>query len=326
VDDVAQTSFSQQIFDPEALTDAIRHADFSTCQLSNKPSLSVLSRLMCSQVCLDTASFGPAMLFSGSMPRDCYTLVFVMECPQKGRAFNFSVEHNDGYLGFFPPGGLLDAYTPEGYTHGTLTVPNAVFLDAVERMFPEIPQTVLKTGAGLRVGEWEHCHLRGVLTDVRAGMQEPTATLAHEVARKALESALLDAFLMALRSACASVVKPLGQRAEGRLRRLRRARNYLAEHMNAPVQLADLCGELGMSRRGVEMLFRDTLGIGPMTYLRHQRLHGVRRALLASSPMPGLVKKTALEWGFWHMGHFTSEYICLFGESPSATLFLRPRY
>ena len=266
------------------------------------------------------------MLFSGSMPRDCFTLVFVTKCPQKGRSFNFSVEHNDGYLGFFPPGGLLDAYTPEGYTNATLTVPEAVFLDAVERMFPEIPQSILKTGAGVRVGELEHSHLCGLLADVMAGIQKPAGTFANEVVRKCLESSLLDAFLMALRSACGSWFKPLGQRADGRLRNLRRARNYLAAHLGAPVQLADLCGELELSRRGVEKLFRDTLGIGPITFLRHQRLHGVRRALLASSPMPGQVKRTAIEWGFWHMGHFTTEYRELFGESPSKTLSRRSRH
>jgi AraC-like DNA-binding protein len=316
---------SQQVLDPEALAEAIRHADFVPCQLSAKPSLSMLSRVVCSKVCLDVASLGPAMLFSGSMPRDCYTLVFVTKCPQKGRSFNFSVVHNDGYMGFFPPGGLLDAYTPEGYTNATLTVPEAVFLAAVQRMFPEIPQSVLKRGAGVRIAEQELSHLRGLLAEVMAGIQDPAGSLANKMARKHLESALLDGFLMALRSACKSEGKPSGQRAEGRLRHLRRARDYLMEHLEQPVQLADLCGELGLSRRGVEMLFRDTLGIGPITFLRHQRLHGVRRALLTVPPRRGTVKKTALEWGFWHMGHFSKEYREFFGESPSTTLSLRTR-
>ena len=111
-----------------------------------------------------------------------------------------------------------------------------------------------------------------------------------------------------------------GLRIEGRLRRLRQARDYLSERLHERVSLADLCGELGLSRRGVELLFQDSLGIGPSAFLRHQRLHGVRRTLRTTPPVPGAIKESALQWGFWHMGHFSREYRSLFGESPSMTL------
>ena len=142
---------SMQVLDPEALAAAIHNANFQPCQISVRPSPSRIARVMCEEVCLDFAALGPAMLFSGTMPENCYTLVFVTDCPKKGRSFNFSVEHNDGYMGFFPPGGMLDAYTPEGYANATLTVPSSVFLTAVERLFPEIPDSILERGAGMRI-------------------------------------------------------------------------------------------------------------------------------------------------------------------------------
>lgn len=260
------------------------------------------------------------MLFSGSMPRDCYTLIFVTVCPEKGRSFNFAIEHGDGYMGLFPPGGVLDAYTPEGYANATLTIPTAVFLAAVKQSFPEIPDGILKRGAGMRISAAEQAHLRGLMSAVMAGIRDPAESLAGEAARKHLELMLLDAFLMALRSGCGSVPKSPGLRVEGRLRRLQQARDYVTEHLHEPIHLADLCAELGLSRRGVEVLFQDSLRIGPTAFLRHQRLHGVRRALRAAPSMPGAVKKSALDWGFWHMGHFAREYREFFGESPSATL------
>jgi AraC family ethanolamine operon transcriptional activator len=73
----------------------------------------------------------------------------------------------------------------------------------------------------------------------------------------------------------------------------------------------------------VELLFQDSLGIGPSAFIRHQRLHGVRRALRTAPPVAGAVKESALKWGFWHMGHFSREYSSLFGENPSATLARR---
>lgn len=63
---------------------------------------------------------------------------------------------------------------------------------------------------------------------------------------------------------------------EGRLRRLRQARDYITDHLHEPITLEDLCGTLGLSRRGVELLFQDLLGIGPSAFLRHQRLPRMR--------------------------------------------------
>jgi AraC family ethanolamine operon transcriptional activator len=74
-----------------------------------------------------------------------------------------------------------------------------------------------------------------------------------------------------------------------------------------------------MSRRGLEYLFKDVFGIGVNAFVRCQRLHGARRAILSAPPDPGRVKKIALDWGFWHLGRFAAEYRGLFGEYPSAT-------
>jgi AraC-like DNA-binding protein len=311
---------SQQVLDPEALAEVIRNAEFRPCQLSVRPSPSRIARVMCPTVCLDFVSLGPAMLFSGAMPQGYYTLIFVMECPNKGRAFNFETEHTDGYMGFFPPGGMLDAYTPEGYANATLTVPAAIFLAAVERSFPELPDRILKRGAGMRVGAAEQSRLRGLLSAVMAAIEDSAEIVASDVAWNHLELDLLEAFLNALRGGCDSLVASPGLRVEGRLRRLRQARDYLAGHLQETISMADLCAELGMSRRGVELLFQDSLGIGPNAFLRHQRLHGARRALRGAPKTAGAVKHTALDWGFWHMGHFAREYRKLFGETPSETL------
>ncbi len=311
---------SRHILDPEALAAAIRDADFVPCQLSDRPSPSLLARVMCPQVCLDFASLGPAMLFSGSMPRDLYTLIFVTKCPEKGRSFNFATEHNDGSMGFFPPGGNLDAYTPAGYMNATLTVPAPLFLTTAEQMFPEVPKDILKRGAGMRIGAAEQARMRGLLDPIMTCIVDEPESLAGETARKHLEKELLDTFLATLRVGCDSVVRSPGQRVAGRLRRLRQARDFASDHLHEPIHLADLCAALNLSRRGVEMLFRDSLGIGPNAFLRHQRLHGARRALKAAPPVTGVVKQTALAWGFWHLGHFAREYRELFGESPSETL------
>lgn len=309
---------SHEVLNPEELTVAIRRASLEPCQLSRGPSPSRMARLMCPSACLDFAELGPAMLFTGVMPMDCYTLVFVTRCPETARSFNFATEHCDGYMGFFPPGGQLDAYTPQGYSNATLTVPAAEFHRALEKWFPEIPTSILKNGSGMRIGMAEQDRLRILLAAVMDGITDAGSPFLGLVARREVEQSLLDAFLCALR--CGHPVPLPKCRIAGRLKNLRQARDFIKESAHEPIQLEDVCNALGMSPRGVEVLFRNSLGIGPNAFIRHQRLHGVRRALLAADSEAGVVKELALQWGFWHMGHFSKNYRTLFGECPTSTL------
>jgi AraC family ethanolamine operon transcriptional activator len=45
----------------------------------------------------------------------------------------------------------------------------------------------------------------------------------------------------------------------------------------------------------------------------------VRRDLRHPSALT-TVQDTAARWGFWHLGHFVTDYKQMFGELPSATL------
>ena len=306
--------------DPEMLAAAIRNANIEPCQLSAQPAPSQLSRVVCPRACLDFSALGPAMLFTGAMPRDCFTLGFVRVCPEKGHSFNFGADHTDGYMAFFPPGGAIDATTPAGFTNAMLTVPAPEFHAALASAFSDIPDTVLTQGAGMRIGLTEQARLRGLLSAVEEMIWQPGDALASTPTRRNLERDLLEGFFAALRSGCSDLVPAPAPRVAGRHRRLRQARDYIAAHAGEPIGLDDLCAAIGLSHRGVEYLFRDMLGLSPTVYLRHQRLHCARRALRRAEPAFGVVKQVALHCGFWHLGHFAEEYRTLFGENPSETL------
>jgi AraC-like DNA-binding protein len=254
------------------------------------------------------------------MARDCFTLMFVLECPNEGHSFNFGIRHTAGYMGFFPPGGELDAYTPEGYANATIAVPVAEFHAMLELHVPGIPDRILSHGAGMRIGLEEQARLRAVLTEVMAGVRDPAAPLASPLARQQVERTLLEVFLAALRQGCGDCAPASTQRMAGRWRRLRQGRDFIAAHSREPVHLDDLCSAMDLSRRAVEMVFRETLGLSPLAFARHQRLHGARRALRDTRPAPGMVKKVALDWGFFHLGRFSRIYRQLFGEGPSETM------
>ncbi len=309
-----------QVTDPEMLRGAVQGANLEVCQISKCPAPSRIARLTCPNARFDFLSLGPALFSTGLMPQDCFTFMFVVACPEKGHSLNFEMEHTDGYLGFFPPGGPLDAITPAGYAGAALTLPSAVFHDALAHQFTDIPDGVLALGAGLRVGPVAQTRLRTLLAQVEDAIWNGEGALSSPLALGQLQSDLVSVFLGALRSGCENLFQPDRPRLLDRQRRLRQLRDYIAGHAHEPIHLEDLCAAVGLSKRSVEYLFREFLGISPIAYLRHQRLHVCHRALWKATPGRGEVKRVALECGFWHFGHFTSDYKALFGEMPSETL------
>lgn len=99
-----------------------------------------------------------------------------------------------------------------------------------------------------------------------------------------------------------------------------RARQYIDEHLDKPLTLASVCHASYSSPRALEYGFREIFGVSPITYIRCARLARVRRELCLSTHMHGRVTQLALQWGFWHLSQFSSDYYELFGELPSTTL------
>ncbi len=98
------------------------------------------------------------------------------------------------------------------------------------------------------------------------------------------------------------------------------AKTYIMEHLDQPLTLAQICQAVCTSQRSLQYGFQEMLGMGPMAFVKVQRLHGIRRALLYADPKPETVAQVAHQWGFWSLGHFSKDYKQLFGESPSQTL------
>lgn len=104
---------------------------------------------------------------------------------------------------------------------------------------------------------------------------------------------------------------------------VRQARDFAMGHSDEPLGVADLCQYLGVSRRTLQNIFQNTLGICPLTYLKSLRLNAVRRELLSPESRYHLIQDVASAWGFWHMSQFAVDYGKLFGEKPSATRLRR---
>ena len=94
---------------------------------------------------------------------------------------------------------------------------------------------------------------------------------------------------------------------------VRDARDLLSAWSQDLKGIADLCRELGVSRRALQQSFQDTLGVKPSVYMRAVRMNGARRAIKTENS----VAEAATLWGFWHFGRFARDYNMMFGELPS---------
>lgn len=105
--------------------------------------------------------------------------------------------------------------------------------------------------------------------------------------------------------------------SDGRI--LEGAREYFERAGRNPVFLNELCRELGVSERTLQLAFQRWCGISPMKYLKLRRLHLLRERLVTSTPKEVSIKRAAIETGLWRLARYTQDYKRLFGELPSET-------
>ena len=128
--------------------------------------------------------------------------------------------------------------------------------------------------------------------------------------------ALLDALSRAMVTAGPmSARRPSSPASATRAAVVERAQQCVRDRLGQPPTVAELCEQLGVSRRTLQTSFQDTWGMGPLAWLRMLRLNAVRRALKTAPS----VTAAATQLGFWHFGRFSHDYRSLFGELPSQT-------
>lgn len=102
-------------------------------------------------------------------------------------------------------------------------------------------------------------------------------------------------------------------------RHVRRALDYIEHNLREDISMEAVIAASAVSARALYTGFERFVGTPPQLYIRNRRLDGVREALEEASA-PVTVSELAMEWGFTHLGRFSSEYRRRFGELPSDTL------
>ena len=141
------------------------------------------------------------------------------------------------------------------------------------------------------------------------------AALADDEARAAVAASVLDILVPIVSGTDGSTDGGWSNRYEI----VRRTREYILDRIEEPLQISEICRDLGVSRRALQYSFQDVLGINPIAFLRVLRLNRARHDLVRIGA-PRQVKDVIDRWGFWHPSRFSCEYKQMFEELPSETL------
>jgi len=165
--------------------------------------------------------------------------------------------------------------------------------------------------------EAQRSRLISLMNDVERLAREEPWIFQMPAPARALQDTLLEALL-----ACLTLGRTSRSRAApGRHRRIvARLEHALRERPEEMLSLSDLCAEVGVAQRTLNLACEEFLGQGAMRYARGRRLDHSRHCLLASDPAATTVTAVAVKYGFWELGRFAQAYRLRFGEHPSQTL------
>jgi AraC-like DNA-binding protein len=131
-----------------------------------------------------------------------------------------------------------------------------------------------------------------------------------------VERDVFDAIALALRRSVPIRYRvAMASAARSRYRLVRRAEEFMWEHVEEPLSLGRVANALSCKVRTLVYSFHKAFGLGPLSYFKLQRLNAVRTRILHDRYTP--ILDIACEYGFWHMGHFSQDFRTLFGSTPS---------
>lgn len=101
------------------------------------------------------------------------------------------------------------------------------------------------------------------------------------------------------------------------LKRFEALEAYMHLKLAAPVSLDDLALAVGVSPRMLNLLCQRVCKTSPMQHLKNMRLDAARKQLQLGQTT---VTRAAVEFGFMHLGRFSSSYKQRFNELPRETV------
>lgn len=214
----------------------------------------------------------------------------------------------------FAPGHEIDILWEGGTRAIVLSLEDQLLRDHVEtaydRPLPTLAQRVLciqQRHPGL-------VSLSNLLRLADAEFRQGGGMFGSPVAQQQLQSLFCENLLQLLPASGQE------QRREVLPGALKRALAHIEANLEQPWSMEALVRACGVSRRSLELAFRDNLQTSPLRYVQQCRLNLARERLRRARPGEIQLADLAHRLGFAQPSHFTAAYKRAFGELPSETL------
>jgi AraC-like DNA-binding protein len=155
--------------------------------------------------------------------------------------------------------------------------------------------------------------IANILHTMHSELEDDSSLLSQGITGRSLNEMLLTALL---ESGSRDVVLEPGFMGA----KLKVAIEYIMENLQDEITITDLSTLTGVSTRKLQSDFSRHYGMGPMSFIRRERLKCVREELLRTQPDGVSVADVAFCWRFHNPSYFTKLYKKQFGENPSETL------
>jgi AraC family ethanolamine operon transcriptional activator len=301
--------------DFDEFVESVRDWRLDFRQLGCGPFHSEVLQVGLEEIQLGRARFGSRLHQRGDPPAGMRTFVVPGDDQQEFRWRGHRITSTS--LMIFPAGAELESFSRPGFHVYTLSVDETLLEELVDAL--ELPPLDALLG-GSEVVDLPREMVRGMRSRAREICRAVEANprwLSESDTQSDLRTELPTQALLNL-AARRGLGGPLASAEKGRV--LRRALAHLAERVNEPVGVGELCRAVAVSERTLRRAFMEAFGMAPKQYLTTLRLSGAQRQLRHADASSGRVSDVANHWGFWHLGQFAGDYRRRFGELPSETL------
>ena len=299
-----------EVRDIEELNYSVWPWDLRMQQLSSGRMLANLEFAQVNGILLTHEGWSRRVFATGTTPRNYVALAGI--CAD--REFSFCGAHirQDG-VACGLDGTAVEFVTPDDADHWVILVPTDMLTSYLGE---EVAADLLPKGRSLTSQPQSIRQLGSLVVNIVTLLRSNSRYCSNGLLPGALQSQLLAAVTELL--ACSDNEGKLVT-ARKRYVACRRALR-IAETLRQPTRVDELAAAVGISRRGLELGFREAFDISPQRYLRRIRMNGLHRDLRRAMPGRETVSEATWRWGFVELGRTAVEYRQLFGESPSTTL------
>lgn len=310
-----------ETFDPENLLEVIRDGRFDHRLLEGGSFEVRHRRVVFGSSSLDCGDYSPAFAVNGQFSPDQICLGFTPRTEKPAWCNGFSVA--EGEILCFSEGAELQFRNAPRTSWQALLIDRRE-LQEVAMVLSGQPLELPESGTINFKARDQATSLASVI-DIALSDLASSGTLSGRAAASLCEE-IVNEFVRATTSTNSSSRASQRNFAGYRFAAMRRAEEFLREHMDTPFSSRGLCTATRMSERSIEMLFKGAYGISPRAWSQIIRLNAARQDLLEKDIEDVRVSDVAGRWGFFHFGRFSAAYRHLFGELPSATAAKTRRY